>query len=78
MLVLPTDWSPKKTSLYLARAETGAMNLINRSEFSNRSWIGSDQDFPTEDLRSRRKMKRRRVGGEIRTGELVYACSIRN
>jgi hypothetical protein len=25
MLVLPTDWSPRKTSLYLARAETGAM-----------------------------------------------------
>lgn len=27
MLVLPTDWSPKKTSLYLARAETGAMAI---------------------------------------------------
>lgn len=27
MLVLPTDWSPRKTSLYLARAETGAMDL---------------------------------------------------
>jgi hypothetical protein len=25
MLVLPTDWSPKKTSLYFARAETGAI-----------------------------------------------------
>jgi hypothetical protein len=25
MLVLPTDWSPKNTSLYFAKAETGAI-----------------------------------------------------
>lgn len=25
ILVLPTDWSPKNTNLYLARAETGAI-----------------------------------------------------
>lgn len=28
MLVLPTDWSPKKTSLYLAKGDTDAISFI--------------------------------------------------
>ena len=28
MLVLPTDWSPKNTSLYLARGETAAISFF--------------------------------------------------
>jgi len=30
MLVLPTDWSPKNTSLYLAKADTGAIFKSNQ------------------------------------------------
>jgi hypothetical protein len=33
MLVLPTDWSPRKTSLYLASADTGAI-FASSSPFS--------------------------------------------
>lgn len=36
MLVFPTDWSPRNTSLYLARAETGAITRIYPNKTSDR------------------------------------------
>jgi hypothetical protein len=36
MLVLPTDWSPRKTSLYLASADTGAIFASSFSPFRQR------------------------------------------
>ena len=45
MLVLPTDWSPKNTSLYFAKADTGAIFLISKreerlSKVLERIWLG--------------------------------------
>ena len=34
ILVLPTDWSPKNTSLYFAKADTGAIFFIPISDLS--------------------------------------------
>ena len=34
ILVLPTDWSPKNTSLYFAKADTGAISFVPISDLS--------------------------------------------
>lgn len=41
MLVLPTDWSPKNTSLYFAKADTAAIIRASHSK----SKIGSNQEL---------------------------------
>lgn len=46
MLVLPTDWSPRKTSLYLARAEVGAISgEISDWEFRERKNYGMEMEM---------------------------------
>lgn len=43
MLVLPTDWSPRNTSLYFARAEIGA--IVEISDTGNQSVTKQDGEF---------------------------------
>ena len=49
MLVFPTDWSPRNTSLYLARGDTTAIGLERHSlsvhVWDEQIWIKSDEVF---------------------------------
>lgn len=65
MLVLPTDWSPRNTSLYLARGDTVAIfsicfELQIGIKWRNKGiWIGSESQkilFVMENLKKREKM----------------------
>ena len=45
MLVLPTDWSPRKTSLYLARGDTVAIFEILFFAFGSESQKKNENDL---------------------------------
>ena len=63
MLVLPTDWSPKKTSLYLARGDTVAIFYFWFCCL--RVWVTRNRLRSEPESLKLRESKKRREGGNV-------------
>lgn len=65
ILVLPTDWSPKNTNLYLARAETGAIFFGSTTKINSFGAITRDlgRVYSTQRWRWRTRSRGPRIFG---------------